>query len=126
MEGNVKSLKVKEANHLLRYLLIAITINDGLDDIEIIDTNPDTDQDEDPSKDKLPSQIPHLDRGRHFCFVALIDALILDLMPLLQSLIPRACKQGIKSNVRAIKCCKERKITALPNECCNIPIQLFF
>ena len=35
-------------------------------------------------------------------------------MPFLQSLVPRACKQGIKSKAGAIKCCKEIKITAPP------------
>ena len=35
-------------------------------------------------------------------------------MPLLQFLVPQAYKQ-------AIKCYKERKITALPNKCHNIP-----
>ena len=43
------------------------------------------------------------------------------LMLLLQSLIPRACKQGIKSKAGAIKCFKEIKITAPPNEWGNIP-----
>ena len=42
-------------------------------------------------------------------------------MPLLQYLIPRACKQGINSKAGAIKCCKEIKITAPPNEWHNIP-----
>ena len=43
-------------------------------------------------------------------------------MPLLQSLIPRACKQGIKSKAGAIKCCKEIKITTPNNEWRNIPL----
>ena len=34
-------------------------------------------------------------------------------LPLLQSLVPRACKQGSKSKAGAIKCCEENKITAL-------------
>ena len=29
-------------------------------------------------------------------------------------------KQGIKFKAEVIKCCKETKITAPPNECCNI------
>ena len=44
------------------------------------------------------------------------------LMPLLQSLVPRACKQGIKSKARAIKCCKEIQISSPPNEWRNIPL----
>ena len=44
----------------------------------------------------------------------------LNLMPLLHSLVPRACKQGIKSKAGAIKCCKEIKITAPPIEQHNI------
>ena len=47
-------------------------------------------------------------------------ALFLNVMPLLQSLVSRACKQGIKSKGVAIKCCKE-KITSRPNEWANIP-----
>ena len=41
-------------------------------------------------------------------------------MPLFQSVVPRACKQGIKSTAGAINCCKEIKNTAPPNEWCNI------
>ena len=36
MDGTFKSLKVKEANAVLRLVLLAIVINDGVDDIEII------------------------------------------------------------------------------------------
>ena len=43
-------------------------------------------------------------------------------LPLLQSLKPWACKQGIQSKAGAIKCCKETKIAAPPNECRNIPL----
>ena len=50
-----------------------------------------------------------------------LNAHFLNLMPLLQSLVPRACVQGIKSKAGAIKCCKEIKVTAPPNEWCNIP-----
>ena len=41
MNGDVKALKVKEAmaNVLLRSLLLAIIINDGMDDIEILNYN---------------------------------------------------------------------------------------
>ena len=35
---------------------------------------------------------------------------------------PRACQKGSKSKVGAIKCCKEIKITAPPNEWRNIPL----
>ena len=42
-------------------------------------------------------------------------------MLLLQSLVPQACNQDIKSNTGAIKCHKEVKITAPPNERCNFP-----
>ena len=38
--------------------------------------------------------------------------------------MPQACKQGIKSKAGAIKCCKEIKITALPNEWLNIPFHI--
>ena len=38
------------------------------------------------------------------------------------SRLRREGKQGIKSKKGAIKCCKERKITLSPNECCNIPL----
>ena len=44
------------------------------------------------------------------------------LLPFLQSLVPRAYKKGSKSKAGAIKCCKENKITAPPNEWCNIPL----
>ena len=44
-------------------------------------------------------------------------------MLLLQSLVPLACMQGIKSKARAIKCWREEKY--LPNECCNIPFYTF-
>ena len=40
---------------------------------------------------------------------------------LLQSLVPRACKQGSKSKAGAIKCCKVNKITSPPNAWHNIP-----
>ena len=50
----------------------------------------------------------------------------LDFMPLLQSHVPRACKQGIKSKAGAIKCCKEIKITAPPNEWRNISFFYLF
>ena len=39
MNGDVKALKVKEANVLLRSLLLAIIINNGMDDIEILNYN---------------------------------------------------------------------------------------
>ena len=34
--------------------------------------------------------------------------------------------QVFKSKAGPIKCCKETKITALPNDCCNIPFCLVF
>ena len=41
MDGTFKTLKVKEANAVLRMILLAIIINDGVDDIEFIpDINP--------------------------------------------------------------------------------------
>ena len=43
-------------------------------------------------------------------------------LPLLQSLVPRACKQGSKIKAGAIKCCKENKITDPPNAWHNIPL----
>ena len=45
-------------------------------------------------------------------------ALLLDLMPLFQSLVPQACKKGIKSKARAIKSAKKKLLT---NEWRNIP-----
>ena len=39
MNGDLKALKVKEANVLLRSLLLAIIINNGMDDIEILNYN---------------------------------------------------------------------------------------
>ena len=45
---------------------------------------------------------------------------VTNLLPLLQFLIPWACKQGIKSTAGAIKCCKENKIAASPNTWHNI------
>ena len=39
MNWDVKALKVKEANVLLRSLLLAIIINNGMDDIEILNYN---------------------------------------------------------------------------------------
>ena len=55
-----------------------------------------------------------------------LKAPILNLMPLLQSLITWACKQGIKSKAGEIKRCTEIKMTAPPNEWCNIPFCYFF
>ena len=40
------------------------------------------------------------------------------------SLLCREGKQGILSKSITIKCCKETKITAPPNEYCNIPLSL--
>ena len=59
-------------------------------------------------------------------FVSLqqLTALFLTMMCLLQSLAPQACKLVIKSKAGAIKCCKETKITATPNESYNIPFIL--
>ena len=54
-----------------------------------------------------------------------VIAPFLNLLPLLQSLIPQACKQGSKSKAGAIKCCKENKITAPPNEWHNIPFEIW-
>ena len=46
------------------------------------------------------------------------------MIQLLQTLVPGACKQGIKSNAGAIKCWKEKKITPPPNEWHNIPFSI--
>ena len=46
-----------------------------------------------------------------------LNAPLLNLMPQLQTLVPPACKQGIKSKAGTIKGYKERKTTtAPPNE----------
>ena len=47
MEGNVKALKVKEANCLFRTLLLSMVINDGIYDTEIIDDLLEIDNDDD-------------------------------------------------------------------------------
>ena len=54
---------------------------------------------------------------------AALDCSLLNLIPLLQSLVPWACKQGFRSRVVAIKTCKETKIAPPPHECRNIPLQ---
>ena len=48
------------------------------------------------------------------------------IMLLIKSLVPQACKQGIKSKAGAIKCCEENKITYLPNEWGNTPFCLTY
>ena len=45
---------------------------------------------------------------------------------IIASLLRQEGKQGIYSKAVAIKCCKEIKITALSNECRNIPLFAFF
>ena len=44
------------------------------------------------------------------------------LIPLLPSSFVGRASRGIKSKATAIKCCKELKITAPPNEWRNIPL----
>ena len=51
---------------------------------------------------------------KSWVLVQILIAPFLALMPLLQSLVSQACKQGIQSKAGAIKCCKETKITAPP------------
>ena len=48
---------------------------------------------------------------------------VLNVVPLLKSLVPQACNHGSKSKVGAIKCYKENKITAPPDDWRNIPLQ---
>ena len=63
--------------------------------------------------------------GPPFEYIQHFIALFLNLLPLLQSLVPGACKQGSKSKAGAIKCSKENKITAPPNAWHNISLSLF-
>ena len=62
------------------------------------------------------------DKHNNSRLATLLERVNWNLLPLLQSLVPRACKQGNKSKAGAIKCCKESKITAPPNEWHNIPM----
>ena len=55
MDGTHKALKVKEANIVLKAVLLALTIDDGNDDIEII-PNP-TDESKELPEDETLSQL---------------------------------------------------------------------
>ena len=50
MDKKVKALKVKEANSLLKAILMALIINDGLDDVETIEDNLDSSDDDGDSQ----------------------------------------------------------------------------
>ena len=70
--------------------------------------------------------ITHQYLGSNFISQQHFDAPFLNLMPLLQTLVPRACKQGIKSMAGTITCCREMKITAPPNEWRNLAFFIVF
>ena len=63
----------------------------------------------------------HLYKGSNFSLLAAIDC-SLRFTAFIVSLLCQVGKQGIKSKTGVIKCCKESKITAPPDERCNIPL----
>ena len=69
-------------------------------------------------------QTMHQYRGSNFVLFATLHSSLLGCNAFIASLLCRKGKQGIKSKLRAIKCCKENKVTAPPNEWCNIPFCL--
>ena len=62
MEESCKALKVKEANALLRTILLSIVINDGVDDIEILNipNNKENENSADPMTDESLTQAQFL------------------------------------------------------------------
>ena len=56
MEEKVKSLKVKEANNLLRLVLLALIVHEGIDETEITTDSQPNEIEDDPLEDDTMTQ----------------------------------------------------------------------